>query len=99
MKSHYMNIILLIGFALSCFGCQESPRPGVLNGSVGALHEPAQMAYYLRAEPAVKAAQTWKNSYGPGLTIQTKNYTVYTTLLEPLMLRQLPAYLESAHKA
>ncbi len=57
------------------------------------------MAVYMRAEPAVKEAQVWKNSYGPGLTIQTSNYTVHTTLLEPLMLRQLPAFLESAYKA
>ncbi|MHC4287638.1 MAG: hypothetical protein ACYSSJ_04965 [Planctomycetota bacterium] len=53
----------------------------------------------MRAEPAVKDAQVWQNRYGPGLTIQTDNYTVYTTLLEPLMLRKIPAFLESAYKA
>ena len=57
------------------------------------------MAIYMRAEPAVKDAKVWTNSYGPGLTIQTNNYTVHTTLMEPLMLRQLPAFLESAYKA
>ena len=99
MKSNCTNIILLIGFALSCLGCQESNRPSVPNGSAGVLDGPHQMAVYMRAEPAVKDAQVWKNSYGSGLTIQTKNYILHTTLLEPLMLRQLPAFLESAYKA
>ncbi len=92
-----MTVLFVAIFSLC--GCQESNRPGVPNGSAGALHEPLQMAHYMRTEPAVKDAQIWKNSYGPGLTIQTNNYTVYTTLLEPLMLRQLPAFLESAYKA
>jgi len=99
MKSNYMNIILFIGFALSCLGCQKSNRPTASNGTADALNGPYQMVVYMRTEPAVKDAQVWKNSYGPGLTIQTDNYTVYTTLLEPLMLRQLPAFLESAYKA
>jgi hypothetical protein len=99
MTSNYMNIILLIGFALSGFGCQKSKSTGVSNGSAGNLNGSHQMAVYMRGEPAVKDAQIWKNSYGAGLTIQTDNYTVHTTLLEPLMLRQLPAFLESAYKA
>jgi len=99
----YYKLILrfLIAGLTFCFlvGCQKSKPVGVSNGSADALDGPHQMAVYMRAEPAVKEAQVWKNGYGPGLTIQTKNYTVYTTLLEPLMLRQLPAFLESAYKA
>lgn len=99
MKYNYINSILLIGLALSCSGCQEPKSMGVSNGSAGDLNETYHMAVYMRAEPAVKDAQVWQNRYGPGLTIQTDNYTVYTTLLEPLMLRQIPAFLESAYKA
>ena len=61
--------------------------------------EPTRWRFICVPNPAVKDAQVWQNSYGPGLTIQTDNYTVYTTLLEPLMLRQVPAFLESAYKA
>jgi hypothetical protein len=99
MKYNYINSILLIGLALSCSGCQEPKSTGLSNGSAGDLNETYHMAVYMRAEPAVKDAQVWQNRYGPGLTIQTDNYTVYTTLLEPLMLRKIPAFLESAYKA
>ncbi|MEN8128061.1 MAG: hypothetical protein ABFR90_09695 [Planctomycetota bacterium] len=99
MKLHDMNIILLIGFALFCFGCQEPNRTTASYKSEDSLNGPAQMAFYMRSEPAVKDAQVWENKYASGLTIQTNNYTVYTTLLEPLMLRQVPAFLESAYKA
>jgi hypothetical protein len=89
----------LSGLLLSLGGCQEPSRSTASNGTADALSETYQMATYMRAEPAVKDVKVWQNSYGPGLTIQTNNYTVYTTLLEPLMLRQVPAFLESAYKA
>ncbi|MCE5184573.1 MAG: DUF1570 domain-containing protein [Planctomycetaceae bacterium] len=57
------------------------------------------MADYLRGEPAVRSVEEWKNPYAPGLCIATTHYELYTTLIEPLMLRQLPAFLESAYAA
>ncbi|OQY07948.1 MAG: hypothetical protein B6I25_00250 [Planctomycetales bacterium 4572_13] len=100
-NEYKFNLLFLIAGLAICFmdGCQESHSEGVSNGSAGALDGPHQMAVYMRGEPAVKDAQIWKNNYAPGLKIQTRNYTVCTTLLEPLMLRQLPAFLESAYKA
>lgn len=63
-----------------------------LNGSY-------RMAEYIRNEPAVRNVQRWDDSHADGLIIQTEHYTLYTTLLEPLMLRQIPSFLESAYKA
>ncbi|MHC4906056.1 MAG: hypothetical protein ACYTEN_09575 [Planctomycetota bacterium] len=63
-----------------------------LNGS-------RRMADYIRNEPAVKNVTHWKDSHIDGLIIQTEHYKLYTTLLEPLMLRQMPAFLESAYNA
>ena len=34
-----------------------------------------------------------------GLVIETEHYTLLHDTLEPLMLRQVPAFLESAYKA
>jgi hypothetical protein len=99
MKYKYIYILFSVGLILICTGCQDSSQPNTSNGTADALNGPYQMAAYLRAEPAVKDAQVWQNRYGPGLTLQTDNYTVHTTLLEPLMLRQVPAFLESAYKA
>lgn len=94
-----MIIIVLMGLVFSQCGCREAGSTRRSNGTAGTLNKPLQMAHYLRAEPAVKGVEVWTNPYGPGLTFRTKNYTVYTTLLEPLMLRQIPAFLESAYKA
>jgi hypothetical protein len=90
---------MLIGILLTLCGCQQSRRSEAANGSAGSLNGIHQMADYIRNEPAVKDVQIWTNGHGPGLIVQTENYLVYTTLLEPLMLRQLPAFLESAYQA
>jgi hypothetical protein len=55
----------------------------------------------LRAEnlPALKVVEVWENPYGPGLELTTDHYRIRTTLLEPLMLRSVPGFLEAAHKS
>jgi hypothetical protein len=57
------------------------------------------MARYLADLPAVKTVTTWKNKYAPGITIYTNHYKIHTTLMEPLMLRQLPGFIEAAHSS
>lgn len=51
---------------------------------------------YIKPLPAVKDVRLWQNPYGSGLVIETAHYQVYTTLLEPLMLKQVPAFVEAA---
>jgi hypothetical protein len=54
----------------------------------------------LQAEnpPALESVEVWPNPYGPGLKLTTDHYEIYTTLLEPLMLRLVPGFVESALK-
>ena len=89
-------VFLLCAAVMLC-GCQESPvaAPTVqpMTGRVGSF------ADYVRNEPAVRDVQVWDNPYGDGLAIDTKHYRIFTTLLEPLMLRQVPAYMEAAFGA
>lgn len=56
------------------------------------------MIEYLQKKslPALRSVGNWHNSYGPGLEITTEHYEIYTTLLEPLMLCELPAFMEAA---
>ncbi|MFA6185713.1 MAG: hypothetical protein WC770_00675 [Phycisphaerae bacterium] len=51
---------------------------------------------YVSPLPAVHGARRWQNSYSDGLVIETAHYRIYTTMLEPLMLRQIPAFVEAA---
>lgn len=56
------------------------------------------MIEYVTPIPAVRNVKKWDNPYGNGLTIETQHYRVHTTLLEPLMLKQIPAFVEAAWK-
>ncbi len=61
----------------------------------------ADMLEYLQDQnlPALESVEVWRNEYGPGLKLTTAHYEIFTTLLEPLMLRQSPAFVESAYRA
>ena len=58
------------------------------------------MMEHLRGEnpPALKSLAVWENRYGPGLKLTTDHYEIFTTLLQPLMLRTIPGFVESAHR-
>ena len=90
-----IGIIFLLALVLLC-GCQEQT---LTHRSQVVMAGPEAFADYVRNEPAVRNVEVWENPYGSGLVIQTKHYRVYTTLLEPLMLRQVPGFVESAFKA
>ncbi len=46
--------------------------------------------------PTVKSVTPWENPYSNGITITTKHYEINTTLLDVLVLRQVPGFMESA---
>jgi hypothetical protein len=64
------------------------------------MNTAAGMAEYLQQEqlPAVKSVQIWQSEYGDGLIITTEHYRIYTTLLDSLMLCELPGFMESAYR-
>jgi len=62
------------------------------------LATPVGMAEYLKDLPAVKKVEPWSDEYAPGITITTEHYDIHTTLLDPLMLRQVPGFMESAYR-
>jgi len=84
---------------LALAGCLES-GPRAANRRRTRIDTPAGMLNYLQQQnlPALKAAEQWQNEYAPGLKLVTQHYEIYTTLLEPLMLRELPGFLESAYR-
>ena len=63
------------------------------------LAAPAGLCTYLKTQPAVLDAQPWDNDFGPGLAVITQHYEIRTTLLDPLVLTAIGAFLESAHRA
>lgn len=55
---------------------------------------------YLRRQnlPALKDVQIWQSDHAPGLILTTEHYEVHTTLMDPLILSQVPGFLESAYR-
>lgn len=64
------------------------------------IDTPAGMIEYLQRLnlPALESVEGWKNEYGPGLMLTTAHYKILTTLMEPLMLSQVPGFVESAYR-
>ena len=59
------------------------------------------MLEYLRSQklPAVKEIEPWDGWQNPGLKITTEHYEIYTTLFEPRVIRDIPAFLENCCKS
>ena len=91
------RIGLILVLAVVLCGCRESQVAAPKAYPV--MNKAVTYADYVRNEPAVRDVQIWDNPYGDGLVIRTAHYRIYTTLLEPLMLRQMPAYVEAAFGA
>jgi hypothetical protein len=58
------------------------------------------MSAYLKNKqlPALKAIDLWESQFGTGLKLTTAHYEIYTTLLEPLTLSEVPGFVESAYR-
>jgi len=99
MRRRFALIWIIVVVCLA--GCFDSGATVKTGGRVTRrIDTPADMVGHLQRQnlPALKSAHPWQNSYGPGLKLVTEHYEVYTTLLEPLMLRQIPGFLESAYR-
>ncbi|RKY07959.1 MAG: hypothetical protein DRP65_09775 [Planctomycetota bacterium] len=83
-------------FVLLLTGC-EGPQADRVGGTPK-LATPVGMAEYLKDLPAVRKVEPWSDEYAPGITITTEHYDIHTTLLDPLMLRQVPGFVESAYR-
>jgi hypothetical protein len=91
---------VFLAVTVCSLGCSQNHRAG----STGlGMPEDVRAATVtrLRGEnlPALREAKSWENPYGPGLELVTDHYRIRTTLLEPLMLRCVPGFLEAAHRS
>lgn len=90
--------LILVIVTVSLAGCSQS-RSSIEKGA-RRIDTPAGMIDYLQGRnlPALKSVEVWENEYGPGLKLTTRHYEIFTTLLEPLMLPQVPGFVESAYR-
>ncbi len=96
----YKKIFFILATTAFCLtGCLESDSYTSVRQS-NRIDTVDGMIEYLQGRrlPPLKSIKEWKNKYGPGLKLTTEHYEVYTTLLEPLMLSQVPGFMESAYR-
>ena len=88
-----MKIISIICAICGCFSFAGVSHAADINTPTG-------MTAYLQKQklPALKAIDLWESQFGTGLKLTTVHYEIYTTLLEPLMLSQVPGFVESAYR-
>lgn len=54
----------------------------------------------LRSEhlPTLTSVEPWDNNLGPGLKLTTDHYEIFSTIEQPLILRMIPGFVESAYR-
>ncbi|MFA5238437.1 MAG: hypothetical protein WC476_01840 [Phycisphaerae bacterium] len=94
-----LALICILGVVpiVGCLKGQSQTR----SSKVQRINTPVGMIDYLQRQnlPALKSVEVWENEYGPGLKLTTAHYEIFTTLLEPLMLSQVPGFVESAYRS
>jgi hypothetical protein len=93
-----LALVCILG-VIPVVGCLES-QSQIDSSKAQRIDTPAGMIEYLhkRNLPALESVEVWQNEYGPGLKLTTAHYEMLTTLLEPLMLSQVPGFMESAYR-
>lgn len=93
---------VLIVFSLVSAGCSRFAETAADNNEYApALGTPEGMAAYLLEQglAELESVEIWPSRYGDGLKLTTAHYEIFTTFMEPLMLRQVPRFMESAYRS
>jgi hypothetical protein len=92
MKKNVAISVLLAALLAIC-GCSSPQKQPALAPAVS----PIQALTAARL-PAIRSVEPWPNKYGDGLVFTTDHYRIRTTLSDVLILRMLPAFMESAYR-
>lgn len=95
-------VVLILTTIIVCFfGCSEPAKIQTKGTDEFQRIDTCDgmIAYLQRSNlPALKSVEKWENEYGAGLKLTTRHYEVFTTLLEPLMLSDVPGFIESCYR-
>lgn len=105
MKQRW-TLISVVTIILLSVGCFErrldnnySPDMGDCGDSDNKINTPVGLIEYLSQQnlPALQSADLWQGWFIEGLKLTTDHYEIYTTLFDPLMLRDIPAFMETCY--
>jgi hypothetical protein len=93
------SCVLFLSFLICICGCaqnsvsQEEQTAGLAKWDYDRVHS------YMANVPGIRKMEQWDEAGVQGACIETQHYQIFTTLLDPLMLRQVPSFVESAYRA
>lgn len=93
--------LILIGVVIGLAGCSRSAKRAANEDEYAqALGTSSGMSAYLLGQglAELESVEPWQSEYGDGLILTTTHYRIFTTLFEPLMLRQIPRFMEAAYR-
>lgn len=92
--------VAIVG-VLTLAGCSHSEglRPASFGETNAGAAEPS-LQERLQSErlPALRSVEPWSSGFGPGLKLTTDHYEIFTTVEQPLLLRRVPGFVESAYR-
>jgi len=87
--------------AIGLTGCAQSHRAQAASAEPAELRKAcAAIMERLQGErlPALVSVEPWESKHGPGLKLTTDHYEIFSTVTQPLMLRMVPGFIESAYR-
>ena len=94
-----LTAALIIG-TIWLAGCSQSHRAGTASADRTESGQAcAAIMERLRSEhlPALVSVEPWESKNGLGLKLTTGHYEIFSTVTQPLMLRMVPGFIESAY--
>ncbi len=98
MRRYVLGLIISIQLLA---GCERSYKTTADSNDIAVEPGVNGLIAYLtdRNIDTLNSVEPWPNEYADGLALLTPHYEIRTTLLEPLILRQLPDFVEAAFAA
>jgi len=99
MARTWVSVAIVAAFALAGCAGRSADRVDIARG-VGSSQVAPTVLDHLHSEnlPALVAVEPWNGQFGPGLKLLTDHYEIFTTIQQPLILRMVPGFVESAYR-
>jgi hypothetical protein len=98
-KMRRASSVILFLFLIGGSGCVQKAVSVKNQTAEAAPWNYERISGYMSNVPGIRKMERWNGSVGEGIRIETEHYQIFTTLTDPLMLRQAPSFVESAYRA
>jgi len=84
--------VFFLSFLICCSSCVGPTAAKPNQDAETAKWDYERISGYMANVPGIRKMESWNDSGGQGVCIETEHYRIFTTLMDPLMLRQAPSF-------